>query len=95
MVITFNVLAENRKVWIINYTSRNVVGLYASNVSEEDWQENILSGYVLEPNHKVRVNIDDGTRHCEYDIKAVLEDGDMAIEENVNVCKIETWRVLE
>ena len=66
---------------------------YASNVGENDWQEDILGRSVLEPGESVDVRIDDGSGYCRYDLKAVFTGGRYATRYGLNVCTAERWTV--
>ena len=83
--------AEDRRVNIINETSYTIVEFYASNVGENEWEEDILGRDMLAPDETVLINIDDGTGHCLYDFKAVFEDGDELVKTRINVCEIESY----
>jgi hypothetical protein len=85
--------AADRRVRIVNDTSFNMVGLYASNIGANTWQENIFAGRILKPGKEIVVDMYDGTQYCRYDFKAVFSDRSTAVQRNVNVCKVETWTV--
>ena len=87
--------AQNRHVRIINETSHVMTHFYASNISVNNWQEDILGRSVLPAGADVNINIDDGTGHCEYDFKAVFDNGAVLIRHRVNVCKISYYRYSE
>ena len=87
--------AQDRHVRIINETRYVMVHFYASNVSVNSWQEDILGDDVVQPGHDVNINIDDGTGHCEYDFKAVFNNGAVLVRHHVNVCKISYYRYSE
>jgi len=86
---------EDRRVRIINETRHTMVHFYASNISVIDWQEDILGRSVLRAGSDVVINIDDGTGHCEYDFKAVFDDGDSVVKHDINVCKVSFYRYTE
>ncbi|HWA63003.1 MAG TPA: hypothetical protein VG939_16605 [Caulobacteraceae bacterium] len=86
---------EDRHVRIINETSHTMVRFYASNVSRDSWEEDILGRDVLKPGQDVNINIDDGSGHCKYDFKAVFDDGDSLVRHNIDVCKITSYRYSE
>ena len=87
---------ENRYVRIINRASSPIQYLYASNVDTDSWQEDILGPWrMIASGYYVDVNIDDGSGHCLYDLKAVLFDGRKAITRNVNVCTQGSWTVTD
>ena len=83
--------AENRHVDVDNQTGHTITEFYASNVDENDWEEDILGRDTLAPGESVDINIDDGTGHCMYDFKAVFDDGDSLIKHNINVCTVESY----
>src|SRR5579885_3484407 len=86
---------QDRHVRVINETERTMVHFYASNVSVDSWEEDILGSDVLKPGQDVMINIDDGTGHCKYDFKAVFSDGKELVKRNVNVCEITSFRYTE
>ena len=87
--------AEDRRVRIINETNHIIVRFYASNVNATSWEEDILGDSVLKPGQSVVVNIDDGSGYCQYDFKAVFDDGDALERKQIDVCKISSYRYTE
>lgn len=88
--------AENRRVKIVNRASAPIRYFYASNVDRGNWEEDILGpGRVLFTDHYIWVNIDDGSGHCRYDLRAVLADGRQAVRRNFNVCAESSWTVVD
>ena len=85
--------AQDRHVLVINDTSFTLVTFYASNIDQPGWQEDILGLGVLAAGRSINVNVDDGTGHCHYDLKAVFSNGQEAVRYNVNVCSVETWTI--
>ena len=87
---------ENRHVRVVNRASSPIQYLYASNVDRETWEEDLLGpSRVLPTNYYIDVNIDDGTGHCLFDLKAVLSDKRVAVTRRFNVCTNDTWTVTE
>lgn len=84
-------LAYDRHVVIVNDTSYTIVEFYASSVGAKTWEEDIFGSDVLYPGQQVRIDIDDGTGYCQYDFRAVYEDGDESVRHGVNVCEIGTY----
>lgn len=87
--------AEDRRVRVINETRYTITHLYGSNVGTDSWEEDILGNDVLLPGQSVIVNFDDGTGYCKFDFMARFEDGDTAIKQNVDVCRISSFRFTE
>lgn len=85
----------DRRVTVVNRTRYTIMELYASNVGENDWQEDMLGRDVLPAGRSVRINIDDGTGYCLYDFKGVFEDGDVVSTRRVNVCEVSTFTFTE
>lgn len=88
-------LAADRVVTIVNRTSVTMTKFYASSVGTKDWEENILDGDHLKPGESIDIDIDDGTKACRYDFKAVFKDGESVEKGNVNVCQISEFSFTE
>lgn len=84
-------LALDRRVTIVNNTGFTLTEFYGSNKGTNDWQEDILGSDVLPSGSQVSINFHDGSGYCKFDFKAVFEDGDVLVRENVNVCEIGTF----
>lgn len=83
--------AADRRVIIKNGTSITMTAFQASNTSEDDWEENMLDGRVLEPGQEIIANIDDDSGACLFDFRAQFEGGREATKREVNVCQIEIF----
>jgi hypothetical protein len=84
---------ENRRVKIVNNTSSSIYHFYASNVDRNSWEEDILGEKTIPPGKTLVVDIDDGTGHCYYDLKAVMYDDRYAIRRKFNVCTAASWTI--
>jgi hypothetical protein len=84
---------ENRRVRVINHASAAIYHFYASNIDSDNWEEDILGEETIPPGGSRIVNIDDGTGHCYYDLKAVLYDDREAVRRKFNVCTEASWTV--
>jgi hypothetical protein len=85
--------ALDRRVRVINNTSYTMTHFYASNITRRGWEEDILGDDVLISGSSLRVNIDDGTGHCRFDLKAVFANEAKVIRNNVDVCRIGSWTI--
>lgn len=83
---------QNRRVRIINETSRTIREFYASNVDRTTWEQNILRDTIIRPGQSVTVNIDDGSGACLFDFKAVFTDSSSRVKNRINVCRIDSYR---
>ncbi|EIJ35073.1 hypothetical protein [Thiothrix nivea] len=67
--------------------------LYMSPPQIDDWEENVITVEVLQPNETITITVDDGREDCLYDIKAVFEDGDEVEHDSVHICDGESYVV--
>jgi hypothetical protein len=85
---------HNKNVEVINNTSYTLLSFYTSSVDAIDWEQEILDRGRLEPGQEIVVNIDDGTTHCIYDLKAVFRGVDKPVYRyHVDVCRIGSWAI--
>ena len=84
---------KNRRVIVRNDSSETINSFYASRVSVNNWEEDILGDRTIPPGTEMTINIDDGTGYCHYDFKAVLTSGQTVERRNVNVCTAEAWTI--
>lgn len=85
---------KNRWVHVVNDRSSDMVRLYASRVSTDDWEENILVR-PIPTGAEVPVNFDDGTGACLFDFRAVFKDNVIVHMWRINVCRESYWRVVD
>ena len=78
----------NREVTIYNDSSYDIYYFYGSRTTTSDWEEDILGSDILPAGTSVLIDFDDGTGECDFDFKAVFEDGDEAYGWNQDVCSI-------
>lgn len=84
-------LALDRRVTIVNNTGYTMTNFYGSNKGTNSWEEDILGQNTLPSGSQVTINFNDASGYCKFDFKAVFEDGDVLVRENVNVCEIGTF----
>lgn len=80
-------LAEDVNFNLINSSEYQIDEFYASPANDENWGDDILGQDVLEGGKSGTVTIADGSEECEYDLKAVDEDGEEHILEDLDLCK--------
>lgn len=81
-------LALDRRVEIVNETGFTIVQFYGSNKGADTWEEDILGEDVLPSGSSVVINFNDDSGYCKFDFKAVFDDGDELVKQNVNICEI-------
>ncbi len=83
--------ALDRRVQIVNKTGFTMVNFYGSNTGAKSWEEDILGDDVLKSGQSVVVNFSDNSGYCKFDLRAVFDDGDEVVKNNVNICEIATF----
>jgi len=83
----------DRHVMVYNNSSQTLMQLYASPVTSDNWEEDMLGSQVLASGANINANIDNGTNECNYDLKAVMADGKEHIHNAVNVCAVSSWTI--
>lgn len=83
----------NRHVIVANISSQTLRELYASPVTSDTWEEDLLAEGVLPAGERIDANIHNGTDECNYDLKAVMADGSEHIRRGINVCSISQWTI--
>jgi len=85
---------KNRWVVVVNDRSSDMMRLYASRVTTDDWEENILLR-PIEAGGRMTVNFDDGTGACLFDFRAIFRDSLLVHMWRFNVCVESYWRVVD
>ena len=85
----------DRRIRLINASSETIREFHASNTGRSRWEEDILGRRVLQPGDSVVINLDDGSGFCRFDFKTVMESGRSLVKRNIDVCKLETYRITD
>ena len=83
----------DRHVDIVNETGRVIYGFYSTNKSVTHWGRDLLGQNVIQPGQGTRVNLDDRTGYCVFDLRAVLDNGRVIERYRVDVCTVGAWHV--
>jgi len=84
---------KNRHVKVENLSSLTLRELYASPVTSDNWEEDLLGQRTLAPGESIDANIDNGTNECYYDLKAVMSNEKVVEQRNINVCAVTRWTI--
>lgn len=82
---------KDRHVIVRNISSQAVYYLYASPVTSDTWEEDLLGDRTIPPGDSINADIDNGTDECIYDLKVELKDGKEYVQREVNVCAVSSW----
>jgi len=70
----------------VNTSHLAITSFYASNTGTDSWEEDILGNRVLPAGYHVRVNLNDGSSYCRFDLRTRFADGTIVVRRNVDVC---------
>ena len=79
---------NDRRVQVQNRSDQAIHYLYASPVTTNNWEEDLLGEGTIAAGASVTANIDNGTTECNYDFKVVMANGREHITRRVNVCVV-------
>jgi len=83
--------AIEKNLTVVNKTNFVINAFYATNVSKEGWGDNRIAGEPLAAGASVKLDLDDGTGYCLFNLRAVFEDGEVVDKERVNICDESTF----
>jgi len=90
-------LAHNPKsIVVTNNTTYTMTQFYASPSDSAGWDTsaNLFAGQTLAPGQQATVTINDGIRHCKYDLMAVLYGATQAAYTySVDACRGGSWTI--
>lgn len=81
-------LAGQQDFTITNETGYALKHIYVSESANEKWDEDILGRDVLEDGEEFELSFDKAEKTCKWDMKVIYDDGESAVWQNLNLCKI-------
>ncbi len=76
-----------------NESEHELISLYISVPSTDEWEEDVFGDGVLEAGDSVEVTIDDDLEDCEYDMKAEFSDGSELVLGSEDFCELDGGEV--
>ncbi|MFJ1260528.1 hypothetical protein [Cupriavidus sp. CuC1] len=76
-----------------NATGQYIVAFYAKNVDDRIFGPDLLDTEMIRPGHSIVIDPDDGSGHCRYDLRTVMESGLTLNRWNVNVCALTRYTI--
>jgi hypothetical protein len=83
----FPAAAVDRHLRIHNDTGMTLYKFYSTNSGATKWGNDVMGSSTLPSGSSMRLNFDNGNGYCEFDFRAVFEDGTVLQKANVNVCE--------
>lgn len=91
MLTATEALAVDRHVRIVNQTGVTLYRFYSTNSGHPKWGSDVMGSSTLPSGSSMKLNFDNANGYCEFDFRAIFEDGDEVVENNVNVCEVGTF----
>lgn len=86
LLVAAPAVAQEAVFDVVNATSFGIVEFYGSADGDVSWEENILGGQTLASGASLSVDFDNGSGVCVYDLRAVFDDGDETVMQDVDIC---------
>lgn len=84
---TVQATAYDRHVRIHNDTGLVLYKFQSTNSGATHWGSDVMGKSTLPSGSSMRLNFDNSKGYCEFDFRAVFEDGTVLQKANVNVCE--------
>ena len=80
--------AQDRNVRIHNDTGVTLYRFYSTNSGSTKWGGDVMGSSTLPSGSATNLNFDNRFGYCEFDFRAIFEDGSELQRAKVNVCEI-------
>ena len=84
---TLSAAAVDRHVTIHNDTGMTLYKFYSTNSGASKWGSDVMGSSTLPNGSSMRLNFDNAKGYCNFDFRAVFEDGTVLQRANINVCE--------
>jgi hypothetical protein len=76
-----------REITVINDYNSPLMYLYATVSTNNNWGQDHLGSYVVEPGWQITIDVADQSGYCTFDIRAEFADGSVDEMWSVNICE--------
>ncbi|WP_431862428.1 hypothetical protein [Azospirillum sp.] len=73
---------------VVNKTGYPIKHLHVSEAKNNSWDEDVLGRDVLNDGESFELNFAKGEKTCKWDMKVTYDDGETAVWQDLNLCKI-------
>jgi hypothetical protein len=80
-------MALDRTVRIHNDTGLTLYRFYSTNTGASRWGRDVMGATTLAPGASMKLNFDNADGYCQFDFRAIFEDGTELTRQGVNVCE--------
>lgn len=84
-------LAQDRNVMIHNQTGVTLYRFYSTNTGSKKWGSDVMGTSTLPSGRSMRLNFDNRYGYCEFDFRAIFQDGTELTRQGVNVCQVSDY----
>ncbi|WP_158922748.1 hypothetical protein [Acidisphaera sp. S103] len=93
--VTSSAKSHDRYVEIVNDSHLAIVSFYASNIGSDSWQADVLGTAMLPPGKHLRINLDDGSSYCRFDLKTRFIDGTSVVRHDGDICSVTQYTLTD
>lgn len=76
---------------IINQTDFEIVAFFGVHKDSDGWGEDMLAGQPIAGGVSQVISFEDGSGYCIYSFKAVFDDGEELVSDDINVCDLPSF----
>lgn len=93
LTLSASARAESRSILVHNNTRYAMVHLIGSDVQDGGYKSDFLGRGVIGAGRTAVVNIGDGMDECQFNLKAILSNGEEIARDGFDACSMKSWRV--
>ncbi|HLO75383.1 MAG TPA: hypothetical protein VK196_02880 [Magnetospirillum sp.] len=84
--------AEDLQFTLINRSAVNMDSFQVSHSGTKNWEENLFpANAILPAGNELTINIRDGLKTCEYDIRSTFVNGQVFEDYSLDLCKMNSY----
>jgi len=87
-IVPASAFAGQQDFTIVNKTGYTFKNIHVSEANNNSWDEDVLGRDVLENGESLDVSFGKSEKTCIWDMKVTYDDGETAVWEDLNLCKI-------
>jgi len=88
---TLPAFADGRDMEIINLTDFEIVAFFGVHKDSDGWGADMLGGQAIAGGLSHVISFEDGSGYCIYSFKAVFDDGEELVSNDINICDLASF----
>lgn len=83
----------SRSIQVHNNTMHALVHLMGSSIQDGGYKSDFLGMEIIGAGRTAVVNIGDGADKCQFNLKAILSNGEEIVRNDFDACRMKSWRI--